>query len=204
MSNEPANQLEQIANGLAEKGFAIVDQFLTSQEAEAILQTDEFTSWKLHFKKAGIGKQQNKQVLETIRGDYIHWVDPLTVDPAISQYFDKLRALMKFVNRNLYLSLKDFEIHLTIYPAGTFYKRHLDQFRSDEHRKLSVICYLNKDWKPEHGGQLRMYFPEGPLDVLPDAGKLVCFRSDQIEHEVLPASRERLSLTGWMLDQEIL
>jgi SM-20-related protein len=29
----------------------------------------------------------------------------------------------------------------------------------------------------------------------------VCFRSDQIEHEVLPATRERLSLTGWMLDQ---
>lgn len=111
---------------------------------------------------------------------------------------------MRFVNKSLYLSLKEFEIHMTIYPAGTFYKRHLDQFRSDDHRKLSVICYLNEEWQPEHGGQLRMHLPEGPIDVLPLSGRLVCFRSDMIEHEVLPATRERWSLTGWMLDQEIL
>ena len=64
-----------------------------------------------------------------------------------------------------------------------------------------MICYLNPDWKPEEGGQLRMYLEEAQLDTLPLAGRLVCFRSDQIEHEVLPATRERLSLTGWMLDQ---
>jgi SM-20-related protein len=46
-----------------------------------------------------------------------------------------------------------------------------------------------------------MYVPDGPVDILPLAGRLVCFRSDQIEHEVLPATRERLSLTGWLLDQ---
>jgi SM-20-related protein len=46
-----------------------------------------------------------------------------------------------------------------------------------------------------------MYLPDGALDILPQAGKLVCFRSDQIEHEVLPATRPRMSITGWMLDQ---
>jgi len=39
-------------------------------------------------------------------------------------------------------------------------------------------------------------------NVLPVAGRLVCFRSDIIEHEVLPSKKERLSITGWMLDQE--
>jgi SM-20-related protein len=39
------------------------------------------------------------------------------------------------------------------------------------------------------------------VDFLPLAGRLVCFRSDQIEHEVIAATRERRSLTGWMLDQ---
>jgi SM-20-related protein len=36
---------------------------------------------------------------------------------------------------------------------------------------------------------------------VPEAGRLVCFRSDLIEHEVLPATRERYSLTGWALDR---
>ena len=109
--------------------------------------------------------------------------------------------LIAYMNKTLYLSLKDFEVHMTVYPAGSFYKRHLDQFKKDDHRKLSVICYLNSDWKEEHGGQLRMYFENKTQDFLPLAGRLVCFRSDQIEHEVLPSTRERLSITGWILDQ---
>lgn len=100
----------------------------------------------------------------------------------------------------MFLSLKDFEIHMTVYPVGAFYKRHLDQFKKEGHRKISVICYLNEEWKEEHGGQLRMYVPEGSLDVLPVSGRLVCFRSDLLEHEVLSATRQRMSLTGWMLD----
>jgi SM-20-related protein len=42
-----------------------------------------------------------------------------------------------------------------------------------------------------------MYDDERVRDVLPVAGTLVCFLSDRFEHEVLPATRERLSLTGW-------
>jgi SM-20-related protein len=92
---------------------------------------------------------------------------------------------------------------MTVYPTGTFYKRHLDQFSREDHRKLSVICYLNHDWKDYEGGQLRAYVQDEVIDVLPLAGRIVCFRSDQIEHEVLPASRPRLSITGWILDQHV-
>ncbi|MEJ0030112.1 MAG: 2OG-Fe(II) oxygenase [Bacteroidota bacterium] len=110
--------------------------------------------------------------------------------------------MMKFINRSLFLSLKDIELHTTVYPAGAYYKRHLDQFKPGDHRKLSVICYLNEGWTDDLGGQLRMYLKSGIKDVLPLAGRLVCFRSDMIEHEVLPSKKERLSITGWMLDQE--
>ena len=153
------------------------------------------------FKKAGIGKFQDKQINEAIRGDYIKWVDRPTAAPALEPYITKLNQLISFVNQNLFLSLKDYEVHLTIYPPGSYYLRHLDQFKKDDHRKLSVICYLNEDWKEDEGGQLKLYLPEKDIDVLPIAGRLVCFRSDQLEHEVLPATRPRLSLTGWMLDQ---
>jgi SM-20-related protein len=192
---------DSIADGLAEHGYAVADQFLSQQEVDSILSLDEFREGTIHFKKAGIGKQQNKQINEAIRGDYIQWIDSATSPAPLKTYLDRLKNLIEHLNQSLFLSMKDCEVHMTVYPPGSYYKRHLDQFKKDDHRKLSVICYLNNDWKEENGGQLRMYLPEGHQDILPLAGKLVCFRSDQIEHEVLPANRERLSLTGWILDQ---
>jgi SM-20-related protein len=191
---------DSIATGLAEQEFAITDQFLSQTEVDAILALPHFQAGRGAFKKAGISKQV--QVNEAIRGDYIQWIDKASAPEAASVYLHRLDELIRYLNRNLFLSLKDAEVHYTFYPPGTFYKRHLDQFKQDDHRKLSVICYLNNDWKAEHGGALRMYLPGRTRDVLPEAGRLVCFRSDRIEHEVLPATRERLSLTGWLLDKE--
>ena len=192
---------ETVADGLAEQGFAVVDNFLSGQEVDSILGLDDFKNALLQFKKAGIGKQEGKQINESIRGDYIQWIDRTQSAAPLALYLKRLEDLVQYINRSLFLSLKDYEVHMTIYPIVSFYKRHLDQFKKDDHRKLSVICYLNPNWVESDGGQLRMHLPEGAKDVFPMAGRLVCFRSDQIEHEVLPAARERLSLTGWMLDQ---
>jgi len=190
---------ESIADGLAEKGYAVVDNFLSPEEVSLILSSDDFRNSVLQFKKAGTGR--GKQVNESIRGDYIHWIDKATASAETRAYLSKLELLIQWVNQTLFLSLKDYEVHMTSYPSGSFYKRHLDQFHSDDHRKLSAICYLNPNWKESEGGQLRMYLPGGSEDFFPLAGRFVCFRSDQIEHEVLPATRERLSITGWLLDQ---
>ncbi len=190
-----------IADGLALRGYSIADQFLSQDEVNAVLALNDFSKGNENFKKAGIGKQQTLQINESIRGDYIQWLDKKFVSPELTTYLSRIDELRQYLNQALFLSLKDFEIHLTIYPIGSFYKRHLDQFKKDDHRKLSVICYLNHHWEPGHGGELRVYHAEGSQDILPIAGRLVCFRSDALEHEVLPASRERLSLTGWMLDQ---
>ena len=201
MNSSLIEKLNSMADGLAEHGYAIVEDFLSTTEVQSILELDEFKNGMLQFKKAGIGKLQEKQINEAIRGDYIQWVDRTTALPPLHAYLNKLHELITFVNQNLFLSLKDYEVHMTIYPTGSYYKRHLDQFKKDDHRKLSVICYLNENWKEEDGGQLRIYSSDKAIDVLPQAGRLVCFRSDQLEHEVLPATRPRLSLTGWILDQ---
>jgi SM-20-related protein len=192
---------DSIADDLAEHGYAVADQFLSQQEVNAILNLDEFKNGVAEFRKAGIGKQQDRQINEAIRGDYIKWLDKNSSPTPVKLYLDRLNKLINYLNQSLFLSMKDYEVHMTIYPAGSFYKRHLDQFKKDDHRKLSVICYLNNDWTESNGGQLRVYLPDGEKEFLPLAGRLVCFRSDKIEHEVLPANRERLSLTGWILDQ---
>ena len=192
---------DAIADELAERGYAIADQFLSQTEVRAILSVEDFQKSSGRFKKAGIGKLQGLHINEGVRGDYIQWLNKNTAPPELSAYMTRIENLMHHLNQTLFLSLKDFEVHMTRYPVGTYYKRHLDQFTKDDHRKLSIICYLNEGWTDENGGQLRIYPPQGPVDILPLAGRVVCFRSDQLEHEVLPANRERLSLTGWILDQ---
>jgi SM-20-related protein len=193
--------LDQLVDGLADQGYAIIDNFLSAEEVDAILQLDEFNGELLKFQRAAIGKKEEKQINESIRGDYIQWINRGTAAPAIQVYLTKLNDLIKQVNQNLFLSLKDYEIHMTVYPIGSYYHRHLDQFKRDDHRKLSVICYLNKNWQEAEGGQLKIYTNEDSFSILPIVGRLVCFRSDLLEHEVLPATRNRLSLTGWILDQ---
>ena len=204
MNEKLLSQFEKIADGLANDGISVIDDFLSKEEVFSITSTDEFKNGLLRFKKAGIGKSQEKQINESIRGDYIQWIDQTNTAPQILLYLGRLSQLMSFLNQSLFLSLKDSEVHMTIYPIGSFYKRHLDQFKKDDHRKLSVICYLNENWRDDEGGQLRVYFPTGTKDFFPMAGRLVCFRSDLLEHEVLPATRERLSLTGWLLDLKII
>jgi SM-20-related protein len=194
-------QFENVADGLADHGFAVIDEFLSLQEVNQIMNEGTFREGGDRMKRAGIGKSTDHQVNEAIRGDLIQWIDPNTASPSLKLYLDRMIELMSYLNRSLYLSLKDLEAHMTVYPPGSYYKRHLDQFRAGDHRKLSAICYLNAGWVDSDGGQLRMHLPGGALDVLPVAGRLVCFRSDQVEHEVLPGVRERFSVTGWFVDR---
>lgn len=152
------------------------------------------------FRHARIGIGAARQLRPEIRSDRVMWLDPSQASPALADYFSRLEQLRLALNETLFLGLFGFEAHLTVYPAGSFYRRHLDQFRGAAHRIVSCIRYLNDDWSAGDGGQLRLYLPDNgePVGVLPEGGKLVVFLSDSMEHEVLPASRERFSLTGWL------
>ena len=197
---------ESLVDQLADKGYALMDNFLSAEECTEIRAIIDRHEENGRLKKAGIGTGQDYQINRSIRGDLIRWIDPEQVAPVTQAYVAKLHMMMEYINRTLYLSLKDAELHYTVYPPGKCYKRHLDQLRLNDHRRLSVICYLNEDWLPEHGGELRLYLSEKEgtetiKDVRPVAGRLICFRSDLLEHEVLPATRPRYSVTGWLLDQ---
>jgi SM-20-related protein len=133
-----------------------------------------------------------------IRGDHVLWIDESQAGPALKAVLEKLEALRLAVNQGLFLGLFDVELHFAVYPPGAGYQRHLDRFRDDDRRSLTVILYLNEDWQRDDGGLLRFWPAEsGALDIVPTGGTLVTFLSDRFWHEVLPARRERLSLTGW-------
>ena len=90
------------------------------------------------------------------------------------------------------------EVHYAICPAQTRYQRHLDQFQYAPGRTVFTTFYLNWDWHAEEGGQLCLHLAERLQDLLLSRNRLVLFRSVDIQHEVLPATRERLSIICWL------
>jgi SM-20-related protein len=153
------------------------------------------------LRAAGVGTGERYRLAGDVRGDQIRWLEATPVSLPQQDALSRLDALRRTLNRELQLGLFEFEGHFALYPPGTGYRRHHDQHRGARVRVLSCVLYLNSDWKAEDEGQLRLYLdqadPGDYCDVLPEGGKLVCFLSERFWHEVLPAQRERLSLTGW-------
>ena len=190
-----------IAESLADPGWCILPQFLSAQQVDA-LAAECRTAWNERaFRPAGVGSGDGWHLRPEVRGDHVLWLDQSDASPAQKDYLIQLESLRLAINSELYLGLFEFEGHLTVYPPGAFYRRHLDQFRAVAYRKVSCILYLNSEWRAEDGGALRLYTDPSDetfyQDVYPEGGTLVCFLSNLIHHEVLPAARERMSLTGW-------
>ncbi|MEY2704776.1 MAG: hypothetical protein RL407_838 [Bacteroidota bacterium] len=195
--------LDRISQEIYQNSYAVVDDFVDESFRQALLreQTDLLNQGQ--FKKAAVGKGDQKQVRAEIRSDEVLWMDPSALSPLQAIFWEKIAQLQLVLNRRCFLGLKSFEGHFARYPIGSFYKRHLDQFHAVPHRIVTVILYLNESWTEADGGQLRMYFSqedgsESIEDVLPLGGRLVVFLSEEIPHEVLPTLKERISITGWL------
>lgn len=186
-----------IIDDLATQGWSLLpgfaDQTLTAelaQECRARVKNGALSP-------ARVGRGAGQEIREAIRGDQIEWLEPGQSAPT-DAYLQLIDGLRLALNQQLFLGLDSYESHFAFYPAGAFYKKHLDRFRDDDRRTVSVVLYLNEQWQDDFGGELRLHLPDGETrDVRPDAGSLVVFMSADMPHEVLPATRERLSLAGW-------
>ena len=85
-----------------------------------------------------------------------------------------------------------------MYEKGAFYKKHIDQFKTDESRAFSMIIYLNEGWVESDGGQLKVYRETSVQIISPENQKCVFFKSDELPHEVLVTNVKRMSITGWL------
>lgn len=192
---------ESLIDGMLTNGYGLADQFLTTAEVDALAAQLHRRQADGEFHAAGVGNHA-ASVETTVRGDAIHWLERAEATPAENTFLNRMDGLMAYLNQTCYLGLRDHEFHYASYPVGTFYRRHVDRFRADSRRELSVICYLNTNWLPTDGGQLDLFLTDTAgadhtEPIAPLGGRLVCFESDRIEHEVQIATRERLSLTGW-------
>lgn len=193
--------LARIAFDLEAHGWARKDEFIDAElvralrlEAGQLLQSGE-------FRPAAVGAGAQRAVRLEVRSDEICWLrqSASAATERVRRAFEELRLAL---NRDLQLGLFEHELHLARYAPGAFYGRHVDRLPGAGVRVVSTVLYLNDAWRTEEGGALRLHLAEGEganasIDILPQAGRLVAFFSDGFEHEVLPARRERLSLTGW-------
>lgn len=194
------SKLPEIVDALAGQGWCIMPEFLCAGDVEDLRGICLARHAAGTFHRAGVGARQ-AQVVEDVRGDAILWLDTEDPSAAVQAYLNATESLRSSVNRELYLGLEQLEAHFALYPEGAYYKKHLDRFRDDDRRSLTAIVYLNDAWRAEDGGLLRFWpDPSGtgdPIDILPAGGTLVTFLSERYWHEVLPARRQRLALTGW-------
>jgi SM-20-related protein len=154
------------------------------------------------FRRAAVGRGTTLEVREDIRRDQIMWLqtDAASTEQAI--YLAKLELLRMALNQRFFLGLFDFEGHFAIYTEGAFYRAHLDRHAGTNDRIITAILYLNEDWQPGDGGELKLWTTadtkSGAFQLIePRMGTLVCFFAGDFWHEVLPAKKSRLSITGW-------
>ncbi len=190
------NWLKDAVHALAGQGWYCGQQVI---DAEII---DQINSWidqrRGDFHQAGIGRSGRQQTNIEIRGDKILWLEGDESNrgpPFVSELVDHIRVTL---NRELFAAVSEFEGHFAVYPPGGFYQRHIDTFRDDDARSMSLILYLNPSWSSSDGGALRLYTDSSNgVDLEPLGGTIVLFRSRDFEHEVLLAHAERRSFTGW-------
>lgn len=194
------NQFEKLITGLIDNNYGFCDDF-TSQSTSVGLRNNInrfIKNGEMHH--SGIGNKEDFQKNKSFRGDKIKWMVDSSEDKYEAIIQNKIENFIEHLNSTCFTAINQFESHYASYERNNFYKRHLDQFKNDNQRKFSIILYLNENWTNEDGGILSLYPTNGDqIDIAPIEGRIVFFRSDEMEHEVNPSfTRSRLSIAGWL------
>ena len=199
--HESDQKLELISNRIAADGWISLPGFLDPETVRTLSRESADLFGQGAFHDASIGGGAQQRIDGDVRADQILWLEPAGSTEAQRNCLAQFEAMRMRLNRDLQLGLFEFECHFARYAPGAFYRRHVDQFSRDSRRRVSSILYLNPDWGADDGGELRLYLERRSesafVDIRPAGGTLVLFLSERFPHEVLPATRERLSLTGW-------
>lgn len=192
----------QVAADLAAQGWSTCADFVPPELTAGLRNEAQRLSVRGAFQPAAVGSRAKRGVYPEIRGDETCWLSE-RLSPVVAETLECFEQLRRELNAELQLGLFEFEAHLARYRPGSAYAAHFDRFAGSTRRILSVVLYLNENWRAEEGGALRLYTDAKSAqafhDVLPQDRQLVLFLSERFEHEVLPATRERLSVSGWFL-----
>lgn len=200
------NDYDEIIRLLNQQGWAISDTAIApAWQADLLAQARQL--WEAgRFSGGEIGRGAQDARQPSVRGDSICWVPPAS-SLAGHAFFAWMAQFRQVLNDRYGMGLRSQEFHFARYAPGAGYKKHIDQHRGTDHRKVSIVLYLNADWDPAHGGELCLYDPYDPDAEIqrfaPLGARLAVFVSGVMPHEVLPSRAVRWSLTGWLRTDDI-
>jgi SM-20-related protein len=192
------NIFDTLINSFIDNEVGIADNFLS----EALAQHLKTNLANLYTEKlmlaAGTGNDAIAVQNKLFRNDVIYWLDRKHNNTHENDFFDLMDSFIAYLNSTCYTGITGYEFHYTLYEAGSFYKKHIDQFRNNTSRKYSMIMYLNADWHQDDGGELCIHHNDSLQKISPVNGKTVFFKSCELAHEVLLTHKPRMSITGWL------
>ena len=191
------NIFDLLINSYLENKVGIVENFLNDSLALRLKNNLLKIYGENQFMSAGTGNEKATQN-KSVRSDVIYWLDRKHNTTHENDFFDLVDAFVSHLNNTCYTGITGYEFHYALYEKGTFYKKHLDQFRNNDSRKYSMIMYLNDSWKEGDGGELNIHHTDSVQSISPVNGKSVFFKSNELVHEVLMANKPRMSITGWL------
>jgi SM-20-related protein len=193
-------QFEELITGLIENSYGCCNNFLNSVTTDGLRANIILLNLAGKMEQAGIGNKHDYQKNKLIRGDKVNWIEESSTNQFEAIYLSKIRRFINHLNKTCFTSINTFECHYSNYEKGSFYKRHVDQFKSENGRKYSTVLYLNQNWQDADEGNLSLYPTIGTMkNISPIDGRLVFFESDEMEHEVHPSTTsDRNSSAGWL------
>ncbi len=191
-------QFDILINSFINNYVGITNNFLSENLSNNLQQNIHELQEHEQMKYAGIGNDAIADNTQQMRGDKIYWMDKKNSNTIEQEFLTRVEGFIGHLNNTCYTGINDYEFHYAVYAQGSAYKKHKDQFKTDNNRKFSLICYLNDDWVAADGGQLVVYQNGEAQTISPTAQKAVFFKSDEMEHEVLLANKPRMSITGWL------
>ena len=195
-------QFEKLIEGLIDDNYGCCNDFILPAIVTGLRRNIQALSESGSMEPSGIGNKADFQNDKGIRGDKINWIKEQSTNQFELVYLKKVEKFISYLNKTCYTSIQSFESHYSNYEKKSFYKRHIDQFKTEKGRKYSIVLYLNQNWKEEDGGMLSLYpKDEEQINISPLGGRMVFFRSDEMEHEVHASfTRERRSIACWLKD----
>jgi SM-20-related protein len=187
-----------LINSFIETKIGIATNFLSKQLGVGLVNNLNSLYESKHMQAAGIGNDSIAVQNKLVRSDVIYWLDRKHNDQHENAFFDLMDSFVLYLNSSCYTGITGYEFHYALYETGSFYKKHLDQFKNNESRQFSMIIYLNENWEEGDGGQLSIHHDGEEYRIDPTGGKSVFFKSSELEHEVLVTNKPRMSITGWL------
>eukprot|EP01125_Pyxidicula_operculata_P012522 TRINITY_DN4114_c0_g1_i1.p1 TRINITY_DN4114_c0_g1~~TRINITY_DN4114_c0_g1_i1.p1 ORF type:complete len:259 (-),score=35.01 TRINITY_DN4114_c0_g1_i1:24-800(-) len=208
---------DSLSETLETRGFSVIDNAFGEEwcktireEMDILFDSDLFVASKNKLSAEG----ENKIIGHVLDKPGIYELD-MVVDGKVickpevfllaenikSLYEEEMPKLVEVFNRACpeleLVNLDQMKLQINKGIGGCF-PLHFDTKTEISSRHLTAILYLNEDWQPGNGGELRLYpLPYKEEDVAPKMDRLAIFCSHQMLHRVMPAKTPRYCFSLW-------